>query len=122
MVEVGDGVAGSAAGAGADASTPIRSEIGPLLIPASRTSHKRAHHPSARVTRTDREYETKPPAAEVASLKSTAPAVAPRASDSHGAESSSGRSDAPAATGAGDDAPPVPASTDVTGHRTLPHI
>src|SRR5258708_15957598 len=115
MVEVGDGVAGSAAGAGADASTPIRSEIGPLLIPASRTSHKRAHHPSARVTRTDREYETKAPDAEVASLKSTAPAVAPRASGSHAAESSSGPSDAPASTGAGGGSATGTASTDGTG-------
>jgi len=120
LVEVRDGSSGRSARAGRDPSTPIHSEVGPLLIPAPRSSHKRGHA-STHVTRTDHEYEIKAPDAEVASLKSTAPAVSPRATkaDSHGAESSSGPSNAPSTnappTGAGGDSAAASGSTDGAG-------
>jgi TonB family protein len=104
LVEVGDGSSSGRsirAGAGATLPMPIRSETGPLLIPARRSSHKLLHG-SMRVSRTHHEYEVKAPDAEVASLASGSPAISAPAADSHGLQSNSGSgsSNAEASTGA----------------------
>jgi protein TonB len=92
LVEISDGSSGSGR---AGASTPVRSESGPMI------RHKRPHR-STRITHPVHDHEAKPQDTAIASLKPTDPARFP-----HGSVSNSGQSNAPTTTapltGAGGD-------------------
>ena len=95
LVEERDGSSGSSPGAGP--STPLHSELGPMI------PHKRPHR-SARITHPDRDHEAKPPDTAIANLKPTDPAPIPHdpAPDPHDSAPNLGTSN-----GASSSAPPT---------------